>query len=172
MSNAECPMPSDSDITSKFWKALKSDSFIMLGSARERGSDSQPVVRPEPARQTQIRRASGQLPAERPGIADIEHLARWLDAQFVVPGTGLRFGFDALLGLLPGIGDGASALIGLYIIARARALGAPPRLIARMLVNLFADTVLGAVPLVGDVFDVAFRANLKNVQLLLKHLET
>jgi len=104
-------------------------------------------------------------------VSDLHQLADWLDTRFVIPGTTIRFGLDSLLGLIPGIGDGISALIGLHIMNRARDLGAPPLLLARMGGNIALDAVLGAIPLVGDIFDVAFKSNRKNVNLLLRHLE-
>ncbi len=103
--------------------------------------------------------------------SDIERLADWLDTKFVVPGTNWRFGIDAIIGLVPGIGDLATTALGAYIIYRARELGAPGWLVARMTANLAIDGVIGAIPLVGDIFDVAFRANVKNVRLLRRHLE-
>jgi hypothetical protein len=108
---------------------------------------------------------------ERADTRDIEALARWLDTRFVVPGTNWRFGLDSIIGLVPGVGDGVTALLGAYIILRARELGAPTSLLARMAGNLVLDSVFGAVPLVGDVFDFAFKSNAKNVRLLLRHLE-
>ncbi len=102
---------------------------------------------------------------------DIEALARWLDTRFTVPGTNWRFGLDSLIGLVPGVGDGITALLGAYIIMRARELGAPNTLLARMAGNLAIDSVLGAVPIVGDVFDFAFKSNAKNIRLLQRHLE-
>ncbi|WP_084395711.1 DUF4112 domain-containing protein [Henriciella aquimarina] len=102
---------------------------------------------------------------------DIDKLARLLDSQFRVPGTQMRFGLDGLIGLIPGIGDAISGGLGLYIVKRARQEGASGFLILRMLSNLLIDTILGAIPLVGDLFDFGFRANLKNAQLLQKHLD-
>jgi hypothetical protein len=116
---------------------------------------------PFPQSQTQMRR-------ER--IARIDALATLLDAAFVVPGTNIRFGVDALIGLAPGLGDAISTAISLYIVSEARALGAPPTLIARMLANVAMDTAIGAFPLLGDLFDVMWRANLRNVRLLRDHL--
>ena len=101
---------------------------------------------------------------------DIESLARWLDARFVIPGTNWRFGLDGVIGLVPVVGDGVTALLSAYIILRARELGAPRWLLARMGANWAIDSVLGAVPLVGDIFDVAFKSNLKNLRLLQRHL--
>ena len=94
-----------------------------------------------------------------------------MDGVFVVPGTNFRLGLDAVIGLVPVAGDMLSALISSYLIWEARRLGAPRWLIARMVANTFLDTTLGAVPLLGDAFDVMFRANMKNMALLRKHME-
>ena len=103
--------------------------------------------------------------------SDIDRLAKLLDTQFRLPGTGLRFGLDGLVGLLPGVGDLITGGLGLYIVHRARQEGASGVLIARMLWNLLIDTVLGAIPVFGDLFDFAFRANRKNAELLRRHLD-
>jgi hypothetical protein len=113
--------------------------------------------------------AMGTSRADR--IARIDALARLMDTAFVLPGTGIRFGLDALIGLVPGVGDAVTTVISLYIVNEARALGAPPLLVARMVANVAIDGLFGAVPLVGDAFDVAFRANRRNMALLLDHLE-
>ena len=105
--------------------------------------------------------------AER--IARLDALATLLDTAFVVPGTGIRFGVDALIGLIPAVGDVITTLLSLYIVREARELGAPRFLIARMLGNVALDGLFGAVPLVGDAFDVAFRANRRNLALLRNH---
>ena len=106
--------------------------------------------------------------AER--IARIDALANLLDTAFIIPGTNIRFGFDAMIGLIPGIGDAITTLMSLYIVREARELGAPRHLIARMLVNVALDGVVGAVPLLGDAFDVIWRANRRNMALLQNHL--
>lgn len=103
--------------------------------------------------------------------SDIRQLADWLDTRFRIPGTNLRFGFDSIIGLIPGVGDLVTTLLGAYIIVRARELGAPPLLQARMVLNLVIDAVVGAVPLLGDIFDFAFKSHLRNVRLLLRWLE-
>ena len=104
-------------------------------------------------------------------IARIDALATLMDTAFLVPGTQIRFGLDALIGLVPGIGDAVTTLISLYIVSEARALGAPPLLIARMIANVALDGFVGAIPLAGDAFDVAFRANRRNMALLRAHLD-
>jgi len=103
--------------------------------------------------------------------SDIRHLADWLDTRFEIPGVKIRFGFDAIIGLIPGVGDFITALLGAYIVMRARELGAPPFLIARMVGNLLIDMIGGAVPVVGDLFDLAFKSHLRNVRLLLRWIE-
>jgi hypothetical protein len=106
--------------------------------------------------------------AER--VARLDALATLLDTAFPVPGTNIRFGFDALIGLVPGIGDAVSTAMSLYIVHEAYALGVPRRVIARMLANVALDGIIGAVPLVGDAFDVLWRANRRNLALLRSHL--
>jgi uncharacterized protein DUF4112 len=104
-------------------------------------------------------------------IARIDALSALMDTAFLVPGTNIRFGLDALIGLVPGIGDVVTTLISLYIIKEARALGASRLVVWRMLANVALDGVVGAVPLVGDAFDVAWRANRRNMALLRRHLD-
>lgn len=104
-----------------------------------------------------------------PRIADVEALARWLDYAFAAPG-GFRFGLAGIIGLIPGIGDAFDALVSLYIVLRAIQLGIPRVAIVRMLVNVGIEAVAGAVPFVGDLFDVAFKANRRNYHLLRNHI--
>ena len=102
-------------------------------------------------------------------LKDLERLADWMETRFRVPGTEMRFGLDGLLGLVPGIGDGVTALPALYVVARARGLGAPRHVQARMVGNVLLDLLIGAVPLVGDLFDFGFKASTRNVRLLREH---
>jgi hypothetical protein len=101
-----------------------------------------------------------------------DHLARFrrlaiaLDARWRVPGTPVRFGWDALLGLLPGVGDALGGLLGGYGLFVATRLGAPGVVLARMLLNLVIDVSVGTIPLFGDVFDVGWAGNLRNLSLL------
>ena len=103
-------------------------------------------------------------------LTRLDRLANLLDAAIVVPGTGRRIGLDALLGLIPGIGDAVAGALSLYIVAEGVRLGVPPRLVARMLMNVAIDTGLGSVPLAGDVFDALFQSNRRNLALLRAHL--
>jgi hypothetical protein len=104
-----------------------------------------------------------------PRIADVEALARWLDYAFAAPG-GFRFGFAGIIGLIPGIGDAFDALVSFYIVVRAIQLGIPRVAIVRMLLNIGIEALAGAVPFLGDLFDVAFKANRRNYRLLKSHL--
>lgn len=102
-------------------------------------------------------------------LARIERLRRaaWLlDAQFGLPGTRFRFGLNGLVGLLPVSGDVVMGCVSLWFVWEARKLGAPPALLARMAANIAIEVGGGVVPVLGDVFDMAFKANLRNVALL------
>jgi hypothetical protein len=104
-----------------------------------------------------------------PRIADVEAVARWLDYAFVLPG-GFRFGFAGIIGLIPGIGDVIDALVSLYIVHRAIQLGIPRVSIARMVVNVGIEGAAGSVPFIGDLFDIAFKANRRNYRILRNHM--
>jgi hypothetical protein len=110
---------------------------------------------------------SRPIPDSRPdALAFYDVLARLLDQAFRVPGTSWRFGLDPLLGLVPGAGDLISAALGAYGVLLAAQLGAPASLMARMVLNLCVDTVIGSIPIAGDLFDFAFKANTRNRTLL------
>jgi Domain of unknown function (DUF4112) len=102
----------------------------------------------------------------RERVARIDTLATLLDTAVILPGTNVRFGLDALLGLVPGIGDVITTAMALYIVHEARQLGAPRHVIARMLANVALDGLVGMVPVLGDVFDVMWRSNRRNMRLL------
>jgi hypothetical protein len=104
-------------------------------------------------------------------VTRLEALARLMDGSFIIPGTNFRLGLDAIIGLVPVAGDVISGTISSYLIWEARRLGAPKWLIARMMANTFLDTTLGAIPLVGDAFDILFRGNMKNMALLRKYMD-
>jgi hypothetical protein len=96
----------------------------------------------------------------------VKVISTWTDNAFQIPGLGWRFGIDPIIGLVPVVGDLASAAISLYILAVAAQLGVPRVTLARMMVNVGIDYVVGAVPIVGNVFDFAWKANYRNAQLL------
>lgn len=104
-------------------------------------------------------------------LARLDALASFMDSAILIPGTNIRFGADALIGLVPGIGDAVSAGISCLIVLEARRMGAPGHVVARMLGNIAVDGLVGAIPVLGDIFDVAFRANVRNARLLRRHLE-
>ena len=116
-------------------------------------------------------------PAGRLDFAEIERteqrlekLATTLDSAFVIPLTGIRFGADAILGLVPVVGDLVGMGLSGYLLLEARRLGAPASILTRMAGNVALDTVVGAVPLAGSVFDVFFKANKRNVAILREYL--
>lgn len=100
----------------------------------------------------------------------VERMARWLDASVRVPGTPWRLGADSLIGLIPGVGDAASSLLSLYLVYEARRAGISNRVLMRMLANVGVDLAIGLFPVIGDIADVAYKANLRNARLLRKHL--
>ncbi len=115
--------------------------------------------------------------AHRPDGAqrDLDRLrliTRLFDQAFSIPGTKWRFGVDALLGLVPGLGDIAGALVAVYAIRVARRLGAPPAIQLHMLTNLGLDALVGTIPLLGDLFDFVYKAQTRNLSLLDHWLET
>jgi hypothetical protein len=93
-----------------------------------------------------------------------------LDSAIRIPGTGVTIGLDPILGLMPGLGDLAGAVLSGYIVLTAARLGAPKSVLAKMLLNLGTDTLVGSVPVLGDLFDVGFRANIRNSELLDRHI--
>jgi hypothetical protein len=99
----------------------------------------------------------------RARIDALEHL---LEGAIRIPGLGTRIGADALIGLVPGVGDAAMAALGLYLVWEARNLGASRLTLARMLGNVGVDALLGSVPVAGDVFDFLFRSNSRNLKLI------
>ena len=101
----------------------------------------------------------------------LRSLSRLLDSAFTIPGTRYRFGLDPLIGLVPGLGDAVSAVFSGYIILQASWLGAPRSVVTRMIANVALDTVVGWIPVLGDLFDVAWKSNLKNMALLEGHLQ-
>ena len=109
-------------------------------------------------------------PRAQDSLARLEALAKLMDGAFVIPGTNIRMGLDGIIGLVPIAGDLVSGLISSYLIWEARQLGASRWVIGRMMANTLIDTTIGAIPVLGDAFDVVFRTNLRNMALLRKHL--
>ncbi|MEQ1609810.1 MAG: DUF4112 domain-containing protein [Hyphomonadaceae bacterium] len=103
------------------------------------------------------------------GVARLKKLEQRLDRRFSV--FGVQFGADAIVGLIPILGDLITSAAGLYIIFQSRKLGATPWTITRMFVNWGIDAAIGLIPVVGDIFDIAFKSNTRNVKLLIADLE-
>jgi hypothetical protein len=103
-------------------------------------------------------------------LAQVRWLARMMDDNFRVPGTPLRFGWDSVLGLFPGLGDVLTSAVSLLIVHHAWQTGASKLTLARMLGNVGVDFVVGAIPFLGDLFDFVWKANRKNARLLEQHL--
>ena len=109
--------------------------------------------------------------SRRQSIERLDALSRLLDVAFVVPGTNVRFGIEAIIRLVPGIGDAIASALSCIILVQARRLGVPWHVYWRMIGNVVLEGAVGAVPIVGDVFDVLFRANRRNIRILRDHLE-
>src|SRR4051794_38328516 len=107
--------------------------------------------------------------AGNPQLRHLETLAKLMDNQFRIPGTNFRFGLDAIIGLIPGAGDlttfGISGFM-LFIMAQNGASGA---VLAKMILNVLIDTIVGSIPLLGDAFDFGFKSNTKNIKLMKEH---
>lgn len=103
-------------------------------------------------------------------IARLETLASWLDDRFRLPGTSIRLGLDGLAGLVPGIGDTATAALAAWIIVEAWRLGVPRRSLTVMAARVGVDWLVGTVPLVGDLFDIGYKANRRNIDHILRHV--
>ena len=108
-------------------------------------------------------------PAQEQRLDVIRKVSRLLDSSMMVPGTTFRFGLDPILGLIPGLGDLVSPLFTIGVIWQARDLGIPRVVQLRMIFNVAIDTLLGFVPIVGDLFDFAWKANDMNLALLERH---
>lgn len=104
-------------------------------------------------------------------LEQLKFLATLMDSVFEIPGIRLRFGLDAILGLLPGLGDFATSFVTLYILQEAHRRGVSRVTLARMGFNILVDWLVGTIPLVGDLFDIGWKSNLKNVALLLEHAD-
>ena len=102
--------------------------------------------------------------------AGVRSLARLLDAAITVPGTNFKVGLDAVIGLVPGVGDLAGAAMSGYIVLAAARLGVPKSVLMRMVFNVAVDGIVGSIPLLGDLFDAGWRANTRNTALLDRYL--
>ena len=109
--------------------------------------------------------------SKRAALDRIDALSKLFDTAFVLPGTNIRFGIEAVMRLVPGIGDAAASALSCYLLYEAHRLEVPSQVFARLVANVALEGIVGAVPLVGDLFDVGFRANRRNVKILKEHFE-
>lgn len=102
-------------------------------------------------------------------LKQLDHLAKLMDSQFSIPGTNFRFGLDGLIGLIPGAGDVSTFMLSGYMIIIMARNGASGYVLARMATNVLIDAIIGSIPIIGDIFDMAFKANLRNMRLMHKY---
>ena len=128
----------------------------------------QPEILPpqRPASRSRFQRASGLFADE-----NLDFLSHLLDDWFRVPGTSIRFGLDGIIGLIPGLGDILGGLASTIIVVAAWVRGVPYVTLLRMVVNIGIEVLLGTIPLLGDAFDIAWKANRRNYALIVRHLE-
>jgi len=112
------------------------------------------------------------LPAKQISkLGKLRRVSKLLDNAITIPGTKISFGLDPILGLLPGGGDTVTGGISAYIVVEAARMGIPREILYKMVSNILIDSFAGTVPVVGDLFDVGWKSNVKNIELLEKHLD-
>lgn len=109
-----------------------------------------------------------QIPQQR-DFKQLDWIAKLMDAQFTVPGTNFKFGLDGIIGLIPGAGDISTFAVSAYLLTIMARNGASGYVMARMVLNVVIDAVVGMIPILGDLFDIAFKANMRNVKLMKEH---
>jgi len=102
-------------------------------------------------------------------LIHLDKLAKLMDSQFGIPGTRIRFGLDAIIGIIPGAGDLSTFAVSGYMLWIMAQNGASGLLLSRMILNILIDTIVGVVPVIGDIFDIAFKANIRNMKLMNEH---
>lgn len=115
---------------------------------------------------TRSRRRAGAGQRQQATLKQVNQLAWLLDSSIRIPFLNYRIGLDPLIGLIPGLGDMAGMLLSSYIVLQAVRLGAPRAVLTRMVLNIGIEAAVGVVPVLGDIFDATFKANVRNVQLL------
>ena len=103
-------------------------------------------------------------------LVRLRQLSENLDESFTIPGTNIKFGMDALLGLVPGGGDLVSGIFSLYMLRAAIKMKLPKKAIFSMLVNILLDTTIGIIPVAGDIFDIFWKSNKRNLKIIEKYL--
>jgi hypothetical protein len=111
------------------------------------------------------------MPRLLPSNEHLDYVAALLDDMWRIPGTQIRFGLDAVIGWVPGIGDAMAGIASCLIVFASWRRGAKPITLARMIANILLEMTLGAIPLVGDVFHIVWKANRRNYRLLMREKE-
>lgn len=109
-----------------------------------------------------------QIPQPR-DFNQLDWISKLMDAQFSIPGTKFRFGLDGIIGLIPGAGDISTFAVSAYLLTIMARNGASGYVMARMALNVVIDALFGMVPILGDLFDIAFKANMRNLKLMKEH---
>ncbi|WMN11970.1 DUF4112 domain-containing protein [Marivirga salinae] len=110
-------------------------------------------------------------PSSKPDLKWIRRISQLMDSKFRIPSTSIKFGIDPLIGIIPGVGDLSSYIVSLMLIYTIRKNGAGGKLITKMLINVSIDALIGAIPILGAIFDVWYRANDKNLRLAQEYYE-
>jgi hypothetical protein len=124
--------------------------------------------------QKEFERIAAQLPVGRDPASvrrRVESMERLLESAFPIPGTNMRIGLDAVVGLVPVVGDLVTTAMGAWLVWEARNLGMSKFQLVRMAGNIGVDALVGAVPVVGDLFDFAFKSNTRNLKILKRYLD-
>lgn len=108
------------------------------------------------------------IPQQR-DFKQLDWIAKLMDAQFSIPGTNFRFGLDGIIGLIPGAGDLSTFAVSAYLLTIMARNGASGYVMARMVLNVVIDALFGMIPILGDIFDIAFKANMRNLKLMKEH---
>jgi hypothetical protein len=104
-------------------------------------------------------------------LAQLERLADLLDSRWRIPGLGIPIGIDGIASIFPVVGDSATGVVSAYLVYQASRMGVPKSVLMRMAANTGVDWVVGSIPVLGTLFDIGFKANRRNVNLLRRHLE-
>lgn len=115
--------------------------------------------------------SSNSSESDRARLERLRALANLLDSRWRIPGTRIPIGLDGIASIVPVVGDSATAIVSVYMIVEALRFGLPASVIARMAANVGLDWAVGSIPVLGTVFDIAFKANRRNIDLLHRHLE-
>lgn len=107
----------------------------------------------------------------KPNLKWIRRISRLLDSKFTIPSTSIKFGIDPLIGIIPGLGDLSSYIVSLIIIYTTKQKGGSGKLITIMMINSSIDALVGSIPILGTIFDVWYKANVRNLKLAQEHFE-